>query len=65
VNQRRKRILWNTPKARVGQAGRRRERWPVEEVGWCGDGGRGRSVGPGGPKRLNGPAGCLAGWAGS
>jgi hypothetical protein len=27
-----------------------------------GEGGRGR---PGGPKWLNGPAGCWAGWAGS
>jgi hypothetical protein len=33
VNQRRKCILWNTPKARTSQAGRQRERRPAEEVG--------------------------------
>jgi hypothetical protein len=50
VNQRRKRILWSTPKAHVGQAGRRREQRSAEEAGQHGEGGRGRSVGPGGPK---------------
>jgi hypothetical protein len=33
VNQRKKYILRNTPKARAGQAGRQREWWPVEEAG--------------------------------
>jgi hypothetical protein len=32
TNYRRKLILRNTPKARAGQAGRRREQWPVEEA---------------------------------
>jgi hypothetical protein len=50
MNQRRKCILWNTPKVRAGQAGQRRERWPAEEAGRCGEGGRGRPVGLGGPK---------------
>jgi hypothetical protein len=38
VNQRRKCILWNTTKARAGQAGRRRERWPAEDAGQHGEG---------------------------
>jgi hypothetical protein len=62
ANQRRKCILRYTPMA---CAGRRRERRPAEEVGRHSEGGRGRTVGPGGPKRLNGSAGCWAGWAGS
>jgi hypothetical protein len=50
MNQRRKCILWNTPKVRAGQAGQRREQRPAEEAGRCGEGGRGRPVGLGGPK---------------
>jgi hypothetical protein len=44
----RKHIPKNTPWARVGQAGRRREAAAQEGVGWRSEDGRGRSVGPGG-----------------
>jgi hypothetical protein len=44
----RKHIPKNTPWARVGQAGRRREAAAQEGVGWRSEEGRGRSVGPGG-----------------
>jgi hypothetical protein len=37
VNQRRKCILQNIPKARAGKAGRWREQRPAEEVGRRGD----------------------------
>jgi hypothetical protein len=33
ANQRIKHILWNTPKSHAGQAGRRKEHRPAEEVG--------------------------------
>jgi hypothetical protein len=42
----RKHIPRNTPRARVGQAGQRREVATQEGVGQCSEEGRGRPVGP-------------------